>query len=171
MRHKKRYMRGNVYLYTENQIHLTMIIDSVNRLGFYTPLNPLFDYVVKFLAETDLSALTPGRHDIYGDKVYVNVCTPDAKTADEAVMESHRQMIDIHVPITAPEKQGFLPADAVSQQPYDQAGDYSIHPDAPSTYYTLPLGQMAIHFPGEGHSPAISPTPFKKAIFKVYMGE
>jgi beta-galactosidase beta subunit len=30
---------------------------------------------------------------------------------------------------------------------------------------------MAIHFPGEGHSPAISPTPFKKAIFKVYMGE
>ena len=148
-----------------------MIIDSVNRLGFYSQMNPLFDYVVKFLAVTDLSALPPGRHDIFGDKVYVNVCTPDAKATEDAVMESHRQMIDIHVPITAPETQGFLPADSVSQQPYDQAGDYSIHPDAPSTYYTLSVGQMAIHFPYEGHSPAISPMPFKKAIFKVYMGE
>ena len=151
--------------------HLTMIIDSVNRLGFYSQMNPLFDYVVKFLAVTDLSALPPGRHDIFGDKVYVNVCTPDAKATEDAVMESHRQMIDIHVPITAPETQGFLPADSVSQQPYDQAGDYIIHPDAPSTYYTLSVGQMAIHFPYEGHSPAISPMPFKKAIFKVYMGE
>ena len=164
------YARKCISLH-RNPKHLPMIIDSVNRLGFYSQMNPLFDYVVKFLAVTDLSALPPGRHDIFGDKVYVNVCTPDAKATEDAVMESHRQMIDIHVPITAPETQGFLPADSVSQQPYDQAGDYSIHPDAPSTYYTLSVGQMAIHFPYEGHSPAISPTPFKKAIFKVYMGE
>lgn len=144
-----------------------MIIDSVGRLGFYRALNPLIDYVVDFLSTTDLAALEPGRYEICGDRVYVNVCTPGAKSASEAVVESHRRMIDIHVPITADEQQGFVAADVLSGQPYDEAGDCCLHPDTPSTYYTLPVGQLAIHFPGEGHKPAISPCGLKKAIFKV----
>lgn len=144
-----------------------MIIDSVARLGAYSVLNPLFDRVVEFLAKTDLASLEPGRHEVYGDCVYVNICMNGAKSVCDAVMESHRKMIDIHVPITSEEQQGFLPADVVSCQPYDEAGDCCLHPDAPSTYYTLHVGQMAIHFPGEGHMPAISSVDLKKAIFKV----
>lgn len=144
-----------------------MIIDSVDRLSFYRSLNPLIDHVVAFIKANDLGALELGRHEILGDKVYVNICSPEAKNRQEAVMECHRKMIDVHVPISADEQQGFLSCSKLSTQPYDENGDCSIHPDRPSTYYTLRIGEMAIHFPGEGHSPAITANGLKKAIFKI----
>lgn len=144
-----------------------MIIDSLSRLSFYSSMNPGIVRAVEFLRTTDLSSLTPGRHEIDGDNVYVNVCEPAAKTRKEARMESHRKMIDIHVPITSAEEQGWRSAEHLSDQPYDEAGDCSLHPDTCETYYTIEPGQFSIHFPGEGHSPAINQGGLKKCIFKL----
>lgn len=144
-----------------------MIIDSITRIDAYATLNPLFAKVAEFLRSHDMSAIECGRHEIDGDQVYVNVFVTSPKAYNRAQMESHREMIDIHVPISGDEVQGFLSASAVSAQPYDAEGDCSLHPDMPSTYYTVRVGEMAIHFPGEGHSPAISAVPLKKAVFKI----
>lgn len=144
-----------------------MIIDTINRLPFYAAMNPYIGDVVDFIKKNNLADLTPGRHDINGENVYVNVCEPAAKTRQEAKMECHRQMIDIHVPLTADEEQGYHSAGHLSEQPYDEAGDCSMHPDECETYYTIHPGQFAIHFPGEGHSPAISENGLKKCIFKL----
>lgn len=152
-----------------------MIIDTVNHLSEYTKLNPRFAVVVEFLKAHDLSSMEPGIHKIDGDDVYVNIQSAPAKQRSEARFETHRCMIDIQVPISAKEEHGWCPAAELPIAEYDAQTDMTLHdPVAPQTpedvarmYFSIQPGECAIYFPTDGHAPAISPVPFKKAIFKV----
>ena len=144
-----------------------MIHDTIDKLGTYTALNPRFARVIQFLATHDPAQLPPGHYDIDNDQVSVNIFQTSPKAYNQAQMETHRQMIDIHVPISGDEIQGYRPANTVTPQTYDPQSDSSLHPDTPTTYYTVRVGEMSIHFPGEGHSPAITTQGIKKAVFKV----
>lgn len=152
-----------------------MIVDQLQEFDRYLGLNPLFAAVADYLGKTDLSTLPTGITKIQGDDLYINVQEAPVKTRQQARFETHRRMIDIQIPISDAEEHGWLPADQLPKAEYNEASDMTLHdPAAPmtpediaSTYFTLRPGQFAIYFPTDGHAPAITDKPIRKAIIKV----
>ena len=50
-----------------------MIIDSIDNLGKYVALNPLFADVIDFLKGHDLQTLKAGKYSICGNDVFLNL--------------------------------------------------------------------------------------------------
>ena len=146
-----------------------MIIDNLNNLENYLPLNPLFALVVEFIKENDLNALEPGKHAIKGDDVFVNIQVAKGKTVEEAVLETHQVMTDIQVPISSKETYGYTPASELPEGGYDAEKDMTLFPgEKAMCHVTCQPGMFAIFFPQDGHAPCISQEKeIKKAIFKV----
>ena len=147
-----------------------MVVDTLENLKEYVGMNPLFADVVKFISENDLAALEPGKHYIKDKDLFVNITTAKGKTPDEAVMETHKDMIDIQIPLDEEETYGYLPLEDLPDDiPYNAEKDITKYPGVPgSSYVTCRPGMMAIFFPQDGHAPCISnAAEIKKAIFKV----
>ncbi|MBR6086554.1 MAG: YhcH/YjgK/YiaL family protein [Prevotella sp.] len=147
-----------------------MIVDTLDNLKYYEALNPLFSDVVKFIEENDLMALEPGKHEIKGKDLFVNIINQKGKTPDEAVMETHRNMLDIQIPLDDNETYGYLPLEDIAvEAEYNAEKDVTKYPDQPSsTYVECRPGMFAMFFPQDGHTPCIANCEvFKKAVFKV----
>lgn len=146
-----------------------MIIDTLDNLAKYEAVNPLFKDVVAFLKENDLNTLEAGKHVIKGNDLFVNITTAKGKAPDEAVMETHKNMIDIQIPLDAPETYGYTPLCRLPEIPYNAEKDITKYPDLMAeSFIDCQPGMFAIFFPQDGHAPCISMMPeIKKAIFKV----
>ena len=146
-----------------------MIIDKIENLGKYTSLNPLFGDVVAFIKEHDLSTLEEGKHEIMGSDLFVNVQAKPGKKLKEAVLEYHKKMIDIQIPVSDSETFGYTPVDELPDAEFNEQKDIAKLPGVESqTYVTVNPGQMAIFFPQDGHAPCISESDcLKKVIFKI----
>lgn len=146
-----------------------MIIDTIKNLECYISLNPLFAEVVEFLKNNDLAKLEPGKHFIKGDDLFVNIQTAKGKTQDEAVMETHRVMADIQIPLSGNETYGYIPACMLPEVEYNAEKDITKFPGVKAqSYVTCTPEMFAIFFPQDGHAPCIAEQPeIKKAIFKV----
>ena len=146
-----------------------MIIDTIDNLGKYVELNPLFDDVVKFLGENDLNTMEGGKHSIKGNELFVNIQVAKGRGKAAAVLETHREMIDIQIPIDTAETFGYSPLQDLPELEYNAEKDITKYGDTKAqTYVTVKPGQMAIFFPQDGHAPCISEKEeIKKAIFKV----
>ena len=88
-----------------------MIIDKIENLKNYAAVNPLFPKVVEFLQLNDLVTMEPGKYEIEGKDLFVNIQMAKGKTPDEAVIETHNRMIDIQIPVTAAETFGYTQRD------------------------------------------------------------
>lgn len=146
-----------------------MIIDTLDNLSNYTSLNPLFAKVVDFLKANNLNKLEAGKYEIQGKDLFVNIATAKGKSPDEAVLETHRKMIDIQIPLSGDETYGYTPAANLPEVPYNDEKDISKFGDLMAEcFVTCHPGMFAIFFPQDGHAPCISFEPeIKKAIFKI----
>lgn len=146
-----------------------MIIDTLNNLERYVSVNPLITKVLDYLKDHDLMTLADGSHKIDGDDVYINVMHATGKAPDEAVMESHRRMLDIQIPLSCDETYGYTPVALLPDTDYDDVRDLCFYPDIMAEgYVTCHPGMMAIFMPEDGHQPCISmETEIHKAVFKV----
>ena len=146
-----------------------MIIDKVENLKNYAQVNPLFPKVVEFIQQHDLNALEPGKYEIEGKDLFVNIQMAKGKTPAEAVIETHNRMIDIQIPLSDAETFGYTQRDQLPDAEYNAEKDITKIPDlAADSYLTCQPGMMAIFFPQDGHAPCIAGvTEIKKAIFKV----
>lgn len=148
-----------------------MIIDTLDKLSQYESLNPLFPKVVAFLKQNNINKLKEGIYEIEGKDLFVNITTAKGKTPDEAVLETHRAMIDIQIPLSGDETYGYTPASKLPDLPYNAEKDFTLYGDMPAeSYLTCHPGMFAVFFPQDGHAPCISFEPeIKKAIFKVHI--
>jgi YhcH/YjgK/YiaL family protein len=146
-----------------------MIIDTVDNLEKYAAVNPLFPKVVEFLKNNNLETMEPGKYEIVGKDLFVNITMAKGKTPDQAVIETHNKMIDIQIPITAAETFGYTQREMLPEAVYNEEKDITKIPDlAADSYVTCQPGMMAIFFPQDGHAPCIAGVEeLKKAIFKV----
>lgn len=145
-----------------------MIIDTLDNLGKYIGLNPLFADVVEFLKTNDLNALEAGKHPIKGSDLFVNITTAKGRAKEQAVLETHVEMIDIQIPLDTDETFGYTPLQDLPNYEYNAEKDITKYGDTMAqTYVTCKPGQMAIFFPQDGHAPCIAAQDIKKAIFKV----
>ena len=146
-----------------------MIIDTIDNLAKYEAVNPLFKDVVDFLKKNDLNKLEAGKHPIKGADLYVNITTAKGRTPDAAVLETHRKMIDIQIPLDVPETYGYTPLCRLPEEEYNAEKDITKYGDLMAeSFVDCQPGMFAIFFPQDGHAPCISMAPeIKKAIFKV----
>ena len=146
-----------------------MIIDDLKNLKNYESVNPLFAKVIEFLKNNDLKAMEPGKYEIEGKDLFLNLTVAKGKTPDQAVLETHDKMIDIQIPISDAETFGYTPREILPAAAYNAEKDITKIPDlAAESYITCQPGMMAIFFPQDGHAPCITGAPeIKKAIFKV----
>lgn len=146
-----------------------MIIDTIDNFGKYAAINPLFNDVAEFLKNNDLNTLEQGKHPIVGDRLFVNVTTAKGREPDEAVIETHKRMIDIQIPLSASETYGYTPLCDLPEGEYNDVKDITKLPGlAAQSYVTCNPGMFAIFFPQDGHAPCISTeAEIKKVIFKV----
>ena len=146
-----------------------MIIDDLKNLKNYESVNPLFAKVIEFLKNNDPKAMEPGKYEIEGKDLFLNLTVAKGKTPDQAVLETHDKMIDIQIPISDAETFGYTPRENLPAAAYNAEKDITKIPDlAAESYITCQPGMMAIFFPQDGHAPCITGAPeIKKAIFKV----
>ena len=146
-----------------------MIIDKISKLEFYASLNPLFPKVVEFLENNDIRSMEPGKYEIEGKDLFVNITNAKGRTPDEAVLETHDKMIDIQIPLDYSETYGYTQRDSMPAAEYNAEKDITKVPGvAADSYVTCYPGMMAIFFPQDGHAPCISGAPeIRKAIFKI----
>lgn len=145
-----------------------MVIDTLENLGKYVSLNPLFKDVVDFIQSNDLNKLEAGKHQIKGADLFVNIQVAKGKAKAEALLETHKKMIDIQIPLSEPETFGYTPLADLPEAEYNEEKDITKYEGAADTYVTCKPGEFAIFFPQDGHAPCISDSPeFKKAIFKI----
>jgi YhcH/YjgK/YiaL family protein len=146
-----------------------MVIDTLDNLAKYESMNPLFKDVVEFLKNNNLNALEEGKHEIKGKDLFVNITTAKSKEPDAAVIETHKKMIDIQIPLDVQETYGYTPLCRLPEAPYNEEKDITKYPDLMAeSFVDCQPGMFAIFFPQDGHAPCISFAPeIKKAIFKV----
>lgn len=146
-----------------------MILLKTNKLDEVKSLNPLFNELFVFLKNNDLSKLDPGKIVVKGDELYINLVDIDTKTKDEQVLESHKDYIDVHFPLSQKEIIGWKDINDCKDeiQSYSKEGDYALHKDIPSTYVDVNPGECLIVFPDDAHAPAIGKGKLLKAIAKV----
>ena len=146
-----------------------MIIDTIDNLGKYVVLNPLFADVVEFLNGHDLQILEPGKYPIKDKDLFLNLQVAKQRTKETAFLETHVEMIDIQIPISADETFGYTPLCDLPSFEYNAEKDITKYGDTKAqTYVTVKPGQFAIFFPQDGHAPCItSESEIKKAIFKI----
>ena len=146
-----------------------MILDTLDRLDKYGFISPMMDKVLDFFRRTDLSTLAPGRIDLQGDDLFVNVNRQGAQTRNEVPIEAHREYIDIQVPISSDEEMGFISAPFMPapSKEYDSDRDVAFYPGLCDTYLNVRKGMFVVFFPGEGHAPAITKDGILKLIVKI----
>ena len=86
-----------------------MIIDTIENLGKYVALNPLFADVIEFLKNNNLQAMEEGKYPIKDDSLFVNVQVAKQRTKETAFLETHIKMVDIQIPISCEETYGYSP--------------------------------------------------------------
>ena len=146
-----------------------MIIDTIDNLGKYVTLNPLFADVVDFLKCHDLNTMEAGKYPIKEKDLFLNLQMAKGRSQEAAVLETHVEMIDIQIPLSGDETFGYTPLSDLPSFDYNAEKDITKYGDTKAqTYVTVKPGQFAIFFPQDGHAPCITNVPeIKKAIFKI----
>lgn len=149
-----------------------MIVGALSDWQSHPELAPFKD-IFEFLVSNDLEALTLGRHDVCGDECFVNVDAVTTRTEEVAQFETHRRIIDLHVPINSEETIGYCPRSSLPEDlEYDSEKDLQFYASKPENYTRLAMkpGMFAIFYPEDAHLPmcrADSPVDIKKIVGKI----
>ncbi len=133
-----------------------MIYDTLAHWERYKDLHPGVAAGLRWLAETDLSALADGRYEVDGDKVFVNVMSYTT-LADNPTPERHETYIDIFYLLEGEELVGVCPVEELGREvKANPEGDVWLH-EGRTVRFPLGGGRFAALFPGDGHAPSIGP--------------
>ncbi|WP_207534641.1 YhcH/YjgK/YiaL family protein [Desertivirga arenae] len=144
-------------------------IDKKEFESQYQKNRAWWDLAFKYLKETNLETVAPGKYPLDGDNVYVSVTEGPGKKFEAANWESHKKVIDIQYIARGKEKMGMAPvAKATVTKPYDEKRDVANYATEGKFYIAEP-GTMYIFFPGDAHKPSIDVDgkPIKKVVVKI----
>ena len=146
-----------------------MILDKLANSARYNSLHPMFEQAFEYLKNNDLANIPTGKVVLVEDKLIVNIVDAVGKTADEARMETHRDFIDIQVPVGTTETMGCKAAADLTPdaEGYNAEKDLSFFDDKATTFCNIKPYEFAIFFPEDGHQPGIAEGTFRKVIVKV----
>ena len=145
-----------------------MIIDTLENLEQYASVNPRFAKAIEYLKSTDLNAQEPGKVELDGKDLVVNFSIAKGKTKEQAQLETHKNFIDIQIPLSCTEVMGYTPACNLPEDEYNAEKDITKFAMPSEAYIPVHPGMFAIFFPQDGHAPCISEEEsIRKVIVKV----
>lgn len=145
-----------------------MIIDTLENLEQYASVNPRFAKATEYLKSTDLNAQEPGKVELDGKDLVVNFSIAKGKTKEQAQLETHKNFIDIQIPLSCMEVMGYTPACNLPEGEYNAEKDITKFAMPSEAYIPVHPGMFAIFFPQDGHAPCISEEEsIRKVIVKV----
>src|SRR5690554_2125595 len=102
-----------------------MIVDSVTSAKYYYGISESVKKALQYLETHDLCAMEPGKYEIDGDGLFVNVGSEyNPKRAEEGIWESHRKFIDIQYVIEGCEYMGYANIETLTT-----VGEYNEYTD------------------------------------------
>lgn len=130
-----------------------MIIDHISNAACYTGLSAHFAAAFRFLQETDLNKLEPGRVEIDGQNVFATLRTAELTAAPE-VWEAHKDYADIHVLVDGSEAIGYYPITRMDHElAFQKNADCALEKDLDGWMYELRPGEFMLVLPQDIHKP------------------
>ena len=146
-----------------------MILDALDRAPTYFALGPAFEIALRYLSETDLGRLAPGRYEIDGARIFAQVSDYETLPLEEGKWEAHRRHIDVQYVQAGEERVGYACLESLETAPYDADHDL-VRADGPGEYFRLSPDRFVIFFPQDAHMPGLaadSPAPVRKIVIKI----
>ena len=146
-----------------------MILDSLKNSALYYSVNPRLKKAFEYLETVDLMTLAPGKYEIDGKEIFLNLMERDLKRREDAKLEVHNDYIDVQIVLRGTESFGWSERRNLKQprEEFNAEKDIQFFLDEPQTYYTLQPGQFTILLPEDGHAPMVGEGTIRKAILKV----
>lgn len=150
-----------------------MVLDNIENAPFYYKLGPGIEAALKFLQNTDLEQLAPGRYEIDGDRVYAIVREFELTLRNDAQWKAHRKYIDVQYVVAGRERIFFAHAPEMEVvREYDDREDKTLLQGKGNTQERW-AGSFAIFGPDDAHKTGTFtefPRPaktIKKVVVKV----
>jgi len=146
-----------------------MIVDRLANADCYHRVAPLIQKGFEFLKRGDLATLEDGVHEIQGREVYAIIARGDGVGRDRAMLEAHRNYLDIQYVIDGVDIIGWLERELVERikQAYDSEKDLEFFYDRPESWIQVPKGSFAVFLPQDIHAPLATTEYVHKAVVKV----
>lgn len=147
-----------------------MVIDHLSRASAYHGLGRGIRDALRFLAQADLAALSPGRHELSGGS-HAIVSEYETRPVEGSLYEAHRRLIDVQFVVSGLERIGYAPLEVLREaQAYDDERDV-VKLDGAGDLIRMTPGTFAILWPDDGHMPGIHagerPARVRKVVVKV----
>lgn len=149
-----------------------MIIDQIKNASFYFGMSERLTTALRYLQNTDLSSIEPGRYEIDGSNVYALVQQYETRLKEKGFWEAHRRYIDVQSVIEGVELIGYANLGHLKVGEYDDAQDF-LRLEGEADFLVIRAGTFVILTPQDAHMPGIavaSPQPVKKVVVKVCIG-
>ncbi len=147
-----------------------MIVDNAENLSLYKGVHPYVQNCIDFLAETDLSALPVGKHEIIGKDLYCAVSEYETREPIKP-FEAHDKYLDLQYIVSGNERIDYVERkESAPAVPYDEVKDILFVSNDNFTPVRLKGGQFAIFFPNDAHRPCVTDglvAKVKKVVFKI----
>lgn len=145
-----------------------MIIGTKETLSTYKGISRDIDKAIDYILNLD-PAIEPGKHEIDGDKLFVNVVCGETKPLDGFQYEAHKQYLDLQYIIEGSEVMVYAPLDGLKRESeYDEAKDCHMF-SGEGTKIKVNAGGFYLVHPFDAHAPGkgYETNAFKKAIVKI----
>jgi len=146
-----------------------MILDILENAKFHVDRNKGFEKAFEFLARPDLKDLAAGKYEIDGDRVYAMVQIGPGREKEGALLEAHRDYIDIQLVLEGLDEMGWK-ATSTCVNPkgeYIADDDARLYSDSPDAWITVGAGSFVVFYPADAHMPSISDGQLHKVVIKV----
>ena len=148
-----------------------MILDSLDNAECYFGGDWWRDTIVFIRSATP--ALADGEHVVRARRIIARVHTGQTTPRANAMLESHRAHVDVHVVLEGEDALIVWPASRLQiRTPYNQAQDVVFYdpPAEGGVPFTLRPGSFAVLFPQDAHMTQIAngaPARIKKLVMKI----
>jgi len=121
-----------------------------------------------------VTCVEPGRHELDGSRVFVNVEAYTTRPVERCAWEAHRRYADIQFLVRGRERIDYAAASMLKRtQAYDSERDVTFYA-GDGAPLQLTEGMFAIFLPQDAHRPCVAvgePEAVRKAVAKVLLAE
>ena len=149
-----------------------MILGTLENGSRYLGVHAGFRKAFEFLSQADPGALSTGRTEIDGDRLFALVTKEPGRTRREARLEAHARYIDLQYVISGIDMMGWKPVSRCRRPagPFDPGKDVGFFDDDPEAWIAVHPGSFAVYFPEDAHLPRVSAGEIHKIVVKVAVG-
>ncbi|MDO4488196.1 MAG: YhcH/YjgK/YiaL family protein [Eubacteriales bacterium] len=152
-----------------------MIHTTLSEISRFEGLTPNLKAAIDAIKTMKDEPFTAGRHDVDGDKAFVNCFEYDTKAVEDAQFEAHRKYIDVMYVYEGEEYIGYTPLEYCKNitKEYDDAAECLLAKLEPGmTKIHMQPGDICLLFPEDAHAPGLKvceSTHVKKFVGKVLL--